>query len=49
MLPFHKLLRAYHTYRVPRMLNADEGDLDVLSDQGAHFIGVDGVSFLTAH
>ncbi len=49
MLPFRKLLQAYHVYRVPRMLNTDEGDLDILSDQGAHFVGVDGVSFLTAH
>jgi fatty acid desaturase len=49
VLPFANLLRAYHRYRVPRMLNADEGDLDVRSNAGARFVGVDGVSFLTAH
>lgn len=49
ILPIANLLRAYHRYRVPRMLNADEGDLDIHSDRGAGFIGVDGVSFLTAH
>ena len=32
-----------------RLLNADPDDLDVLSDQGKTFIGVDGVSFLTGH
>lgn len=49
VLPFANLLRAYHRYRVPRMLNADPSDLDVHRDGGAGFIGVDGVSFLTAH
>jgi fatty acid desaturase len=49
VLPFGNLLRAYHRYRVPRMLNADPSDLDVRRDGGAGFIGVDGVSFLTAH
>jgi fatty acid desaturase len=48
-LPIWNQLKAFHRYRTQRMLNADEGDLDVLSDKGAHFVGVDGVSFLTAH
>lgn len=48
-LPIWNQLKAFHRYRTKRMLNADEGDLDVLSDKGAHFVGVDGVSFLTAH
>lgn len=49
VLPMHHLLRAYHRYRVPRMLNADASDSEVVARQGADFIGVDGVSFLTAH
>lgn len=48
-LPFFNQLRAFHRYRTQRMLNADPSDLDVLSNKGATFIGVDGVSFLTAH
>jgi len=48
ILPFKNLLQAYHRYRVKRILNADEGDINGLA-QGLHFIGVDGVSFLTAH
>lgn len=48
ILPFVNLLKAYHTYRVPRILNADEGDIGDL-EKGRHFVGVDGVSFLTAH
>ena len=49
ILPFTNLLAAYHRYRTQRLLNADPDDLDVLSDQGKSFIGVDGVSFLTGH
>lgn len=49
ILPFANLLRAYHRYRVARVLNADTGDVGVGADKGATFIGVDGVSFLTAH
>lgn len=48
ILPFSNLLKSYHQYRVPRILNADEGDMEDL-DKGRHFVGVDGVSFLTAH
>lgn len=49
VLPIGNLLRAYHRYRVPRILNGDAPDSGVIEDRGAHFIGVDGVSFLTAH
>ena len=49
VLPFRNLLRAYHYYRVPRMLNADASDSAVAENKGVKFIGVDGVSFLTAH
>ena len=49
MLPFRNLLGSYHRYRVCRALNADEPDEPVMQDKGKTFIGVDGVSFLTAH
>lgn len=49
VLPIGHLLRAYHRYRVPRMLNADDADSGVAERKGIDFIGVDGVSFLTAH
>jgi fatty acid desaturase len=49
LLPFSNLLRAYHRYRVPRTLNADNGDIGQAEARGSSFIGVDGVSFLTAH
>jgi fatty acid desaturase len=48
-LPFFNLLYAFHRYRVPRMLNADAGDVGVQEDRGRHFVGVDGVSFMTTH
>jgi len=48
ILPFINLLKSYHQYRIPRMLNDDEGDMTGL-ERGRRFIGVDGVSFLTAH
>jgi len=48
VFPFINLLKSYHQYRVPRMLNADEGDIGGL-EKGRRFVGVDGVSFLTAH
>ena len=48
VLPFRNLLKAYHEYRVPRILNEDEGDVNGL-ERGRRFVGVDGVSFLTAH
>lgn len=47
VLPFAKLLRSYHRYRVPRVLNGDAPGMDV--GDGRHFVGVVGVSFLTAH
>ena len=49
ILPIVNLLKAYHRYRVPRILNADSGDIGRAEARGLHFIGVDGVSFLTAH
>jgi fatty acid desaturase len=49
MFPFSNLIIAYHRYRVLRVLNADESDEPVMHDRGRTFIGVDGVSFLTAH
>lgn len=49
MLPFKNLLSSYHRYRVRRALHADEPDEPVMQDRGRTFVGVDGVSFLTAH
>jgi len=48
IFPFINLLKSYHQYRVPRMLYADESDIEDLG-KGRRFVGVDGVSFLTAH
>jgi fatty acid desaturase len=48
-LPFRNLLYAFHRYRVPRMLNGDAGDVGILQERGRHFVGVDGVSFMTTH
>jgi len=48
IFPFIHLLRSYHRYRVPRMLNAEAEDIAGLA-RGRYFVGVDGVSFLTAH
>lgn len=47
LLPFRRLLRSYHRYRVPRVLNGDPPGMNV--GDGGDFIGVVGVSFLTAH
>jgi acyl-lipid omega-6 desaturase (Delta-12 desaturase) len=47
VLPVMRLLGAYHRHRVKRVLNADPPDHPV-ADPGA-FVGVVGVSFLTAH
>lgn len=47
VLSFAELLKSYHHYRVQRVTNADATDIDV--HKGRDFIGVDGVSFLTAH
>lgn len=49
VLMFSNLVRSYHRYRVARVLNADPTDLFVKHDGGKTFVGVDGVSFLTAH
>jgi len=49
VLMFSDLVRSYHRYRVARVLNGDPADLDVKHDDGRTFVGVDGVSFLTAH
>ena len=52
-IPFANQLRAYHRYRVHRMLNADAGDMGLeqqpLAGRGRDFVGVDGVSFLVTH
>jgi len=47
LLSFVNLLKSYHRYRVQRIINSDAPDIDV--HKGRDFIGVDGVSFLTAH
>jgi len=47
VLSFANLLKSYHRYRVQRVVNSDATDIDV--HKGRDFIGVDGVSFLTAH
>lgn len=49
VLTFSHLIKSYHKYRVPRILNGDPINLPVKQDEGESFIGVDGVSFLTAH
>lgn len=47
VLSIVNLLKSYHRYRVQRVINSDATDTDV--HKGRDFIGVDGVSFLTAH
>lgn len=47
VLLFSNLLKSYHKYRMQRVINSDAADSDV--HKGKDFIGVDGVSFLTAH
>jgi fatty acid desaturase len=47
VLLFSNLLKSYHKYRVQRVINSDAANTDV--HKGKDFIGVDGVSFLTAH
>lgn len=49
ILTFKHLIKSFHRYRVPRILNGDPVNLPVKQDEGESFIGVDGVSFLTAH
>ena len=49
-IPFRNVLKGYHRYRASRVMNEDHGDIDVGHgpDKGLGFIGVYGVSFLTA-
>lgn len=47
-IPFENQLRAYHHFRVQRILNQDQPGFDVMASQGADFVGVVGASFLTA-
>jgi fatty acid desaturase len=47
VLSFLMLLKSYHRYRVARLINSDAVDTDV--HKGRDFIGVAGVSLLTAH
>lgn len=47
VLSFKNLIESYHRYRVARITNSDAANSDV--HKGKDFIGVDGVSFLTAH
>ena len=49
VLTFKHLIKSFHRYRVPRILNGDPVNLPVKGNEGEAFIGVDGVSFLTAH
>ncbi|HQQ64279.1 MAG TPA: fatty acid desaturase [Pseudomonadales bacterium] len=49
MIPFSNQLACYCRYRTQRLTNEDPIDFDVAGNQGADFIGVDGVSFLTGH
>ena len=48
ILSFKDLLKSYHHNRLQRVLNADEINMPV-KKMHEKFIGVDGVSFLTAH
>lgn len=47
VLSFKNLIESYHRYRVERIINSDATGTEV--HKGKDFIGVDGVSFLTAH
>ena len=47
VLSFLNLLKSYHKYRMQRVINCDAISSNV--HKGRDFIGVDGVSFLTAH
>ncbi|MDH5425213.1 MAG: fatty acid desaturase [Gammaproteobacteria bacterium] len=48
VLSFKALIKSYHRFRVQRITNEDAINLPVKKMQ-EQFIGVDGVSFLTAH
>jgi fatty acid desaturase len=45
---FLNILRSYHRHRLARVLNSDQGDGQRAADDGIGFVGVLGVSFLTA-
>jgi fatty acid desaturase len=47
VLSFYELLKSYHKHRAQRVVNADKPYSNV--HYGKNFIGVYGVSFLTAH
>jgi hypothetical protein len=49
VIPFGNQIRCYFKYRVQRITHEDPIEFDVVSNRGANFIGVDGVSFLTGH
>jgi fatty acid desaturase len=49
VIPFGNQIRCYFRYRVQRITHEDPIEFDVVSNRGANFIGVDGVSFLTGH
>ncbi len=49
VIPFANQLRAYHRYRLKRILNDADRHPSEDSAMGRHFVGVLGVSFLTAH
>ena len=51
VLPFANVLRCYGRHRVRRVMNEDHGDMGVGSGphKGLDFVGVYGVSFLTAY
>lgn len=50
VIPFRHVMASYHRYRVQRVLHADPTDLDIGAGEqrGRDFVGVYGVSFLTA-
>jgi len=48
VLKFSSLIKSYHRFRIERVTNEDAINLPV-KDSPHTFIGVDGVSFLTAH
>lgn len=50
VIPFHHVMASYRHYRVQRVLHADPVDLDIGAgaERGKDFVGVYGVSFLTA-
>ncbi|HKK14601.1 MAG TPA: fatty acid desaturase [Gammaproteobacteria bacterium] len=49
VIPFANQLRSYHRHRVARVLNGVDMDIGAGSRKGLPFVGVVGVSFLTAH